>query len=164
MSTLIENWEQQKSSSPKKVKEQIKNLSRHSGKHLNKLANEVHDSVFEEVDCMDCANCCKSIPAIILKQDITRISKHLSMSEAVFQDKYVVIDEDGDRVINSSPCPFLLEDNACDIYDVRPKACKQYPHTNESEFSNNIHLHKINSQYCPAVYYIVQRMNDSIPK
>ncbi len=28
-----------------------------------------------------------------------------------------------------SPCPFLGDDNYCSVYEARPKACREYPHT-----------------------------------
>ena len=59
-------------------------------------------------------------------------------------------------VISSSPCPFLLADNNCEIYDGRPRACREYPHTDNYEFLKNVRLHKDNVDYCPAVYHIVE--------
>ncbi|MEZ5067203.1 MAG: YkgJ family cysteine cluster protein [Bacteroidia bacterium] len=32
-------------------------------------------------------------------------------------------------VLKKSPCPFLLDDNHCSIYSIRPQACREYPHT-----------------------------------
>ena len=80
------------------------------------------------------------------------------MKSKVFQETYLIEDEDGDWVMNTSPCPFLLKDNKCFIYDHRPKACRKYPHTNEMEFYKNIRLHLQNINYCPAVFHIVDRL------
>jgi uncharacterized protein len=127
-------------------------------KKINQKAEEIHDSVFSKVDCLQCANCCKSIPPILNETDANRISRYLRMKTSVFKEKFTRIDEDGDMVINQSPCPFLGSDNYCSIYEVRPKACREYPHTNNLEFRKNIRLHAINATYCPAVYHILEEL------
>ena len=43
-------------------------------------------------------------------------------------------DEDGDTVINQSPCPFLQSDNKSAVHDHRPTAYRQYPHTGTNDF------------------------------
>ena len=49
--------------------------------------------------------------------------------------QYLDRDTDNFYVLKSAPCSFLdLNDNSCFIYDVRPKACKEYPHTNRRKF------------------------------
>jgi hypothetical protein len=85
------------------------------------------------------------------------------MKPADFEATYLKIDEDGDTVMNASPCPFLQVDNACAIYEVRPRACREYPHTDNQEFSQNLNLHAPNAQYCPAVFHILEEMKRRIP-
>ncbi len=127
-------------------------------KSLNHQADELHEAVFEEIDCLDCANCCNSIPPIVNETDVRRAAKFLGMKAADFKEDYVRTDEDGDLVLNQSPCPFLMEDNACSIYEGRPKACKEYPHTDNHQFIKNLKLHLLNSFYCPAVFHILERL------
>lgn len=121
-------------------------------------AQQVHNQVFDEINCLDCANCCKSIPPILSKRDIKRIAKAESLSTAAFEKKYVITDSDGDQVINASPCPFLEPDNKCRIYEVRPTACRTYPHSGDDLFHHNITHHKRNMRYCPALLEIVKRL------
>ena len=135
----------------------LQTLAVQGPKKVNNIAEKLHHEVFSEVDCMDCANCCKSIPPLLNDTDIKRISKSLGMNAGEFKVKYVVFDDDGDMVINTSPCPFLEEDNACSIYEIRPKACRQYPHTDNHQFAKHFELHKVNAKYCPAVFHILER-------
>lgn len=121
-------------------------------------AQEAHDVVFEKMDCLQCANCCKSIPPIVSKRDIKRIANTLNVSVPDFETTYTRLDEDGDRVINASPCPFLEEDNACRIYESRPFACRAYPHSGNYEFLKNQKHHKRNMQYCPALLAIMKKL------
>ncbi len=153
---LLDSWK----SNRVKLKSVFKSfLSNTSKKNIDKnFAEEVHNEVFSEVNCLDCANCCTSIPPIVNKADVTRIAKYLGLKKNDFEDQYLYRDEDGDMVMKQTPCVFLEEGNACSIYDVRPKACQQYPHTGEYEFYNNLNLHVQNSQYCPAVFHILVRL------
>lgn len=157
---LIQDWRNRKTTNKQKLRKFVKNLRRKKGKKLDELGDELHEEVFREVDCLDCANCCTSIPPMLLRADISRISKHLGMKPAEFEAEYLVEDEDGDTVMNSTPCPFLdaENDNKCFIYEHRPKACRKYPHTDRLEFSQNLRLHAVNAQHCPAVFHILERM------
>jgi Fe-S-cluster containining protein len=100
---------------------------------------------------------------MINETDIRRIAKHLGLKVTEFQAQYLKYDEDRDLVMNCSPCPFLLNDDKCEIYDYRPKACREYPHTGDFEFTKNIKLHAINSKYCPAVFYILEEISSRMP-
>ncbi len=163
MENLIQSWKQRSSNSRKAQKKFIRHLEQYRGKHLDTLADEIHEEVFSKVNCLDCANCCTSIPPIVNKTDTARIAKELGMKPAAFAEKYLTVDEDNDTVMNQSPCPFLLENNECFIYAFRPKACREYPHTNNREFSKNLSYHAPNAMYCPAVFYILEEMKKRVP-
>ncbi len=156
---LIEAWKRRKDKATDENREIVKRLQKRRGKQLDMLADEVHDDVFKKIDCLDCAGCCTGIPPIVTKADVGRISKDFGMSPTEFESKYLTVDEDGDTVMNATPCPFLLADNKCMIYDIRPKACRQYPHTNYMDFSKNMRLHLPNASVCPAVYHILREID-----
>ena len=143
-------WFEKRNSAKKSLARQLNRLKKLNSKSLNAKANAAHADVFNRIDCLDCANCCKSIPPIVNETDSRRISRYLGMKVSEFKAQYTREDDDGDSVMNTSPCPFLGEDNKCDIYDIRPKACRKYPHTGEFEFARHMKLHKINVAYCPA--------------
>lgn len=127
-------------------------------KDLDQLFHSKHEEVFNEVDCLQCANCCKTTSPIFRDVDIDRISKHLGVRPSDFTSKNLHIDEDGDWVLNSSPCLFLDENNYCKIYEVRPKACRDYPHTDRKQMSQIMELTYKNSMVCPAVAEMVERI------
>jgi len=157
MQKLINRWEAKRGDA-KYINGIIKGIDEHKPNH--QLADKVHNDVFEEMDCLQCGNCCKSIPPMISNRDVKRISKVLGMSKDVFLEKYVVVDNDGDQVINSSPCPFLASDNKCQIYEDRPSACRAYPHSGEGMFYKNWSHHKRNAKYCPALLEILTRLSE----
>ena len=113
----------------KENKRFFKRLKKINPKVLDKLIHPLHDKVFECTDCLKCANCCITTGPLFTDKDIIRIAKYLRIKPSEFTEKYLRIDEDMDYVLQSVPCSFLGEDNYCSIYEVRPKACREYPHT-----------------------------------
>ena len=137
-------------------------LKKKAPKNLDKIVQEVHNEVFQEIDCTQCANCCKTLGPDFTEQDITRIAKHFRMKLPAFEEMYLQVDEDGDKVFKSMPCPFLGPDNLCDIYDVRPKACAAFPHTDHKKIYQINHLTIKNTLFCPAAYLFVEKLKDRI--
>ncbi len=131
-------------------------LKKKKPKNLDSIVHQLHDQVFEEIDCLDCANCCKSISPTLYDKDIERLAKHFKMKSSQFVDEYLYVDKDGDYVFKQTPCPFLLPDNYCMAYESRPKACREYPHTDRKRFYQILDLTIKNTEVCPAVYDIVE--------
>ncbi len=128
---------------------------------LDDIVHNLHYEAFEEIDCLKCANCCKSISPIITYKDIERIAKHLRQKPSVIIEQYFVIDEDDDYVFKKTPCPFLMDDNMCLIYESRPKACKEYPHTDRKRFYQILNITLKNIEVCPVVYKVVEGIKQS---
>lgn len=126
------------------------------GKQLDDKFADAHDRTFEKIDCLACANCCKTTSPIFLQTDIERLSKVFGMKSSEFIDTYLHRDEVGDYVLNAAPCPFLNKDNTCLVYAERPKACRDYPHTNRKNMHGILNLTLRNTLVCPAVFQIFQ--------
>ncbi len=142
----------------KKRKVFRKTLERANRKEVLKQLPDWHEAAFEEIDCLDCAACCKNFSPRFKPPDIRRISKSLRMKEGEFIDRFLVVDEDGDHVVNSKPCPFLASDNTCEIYDGRPSDCSRFPYTDEDVFLDKKSISLKNSSFCPAAFAILERM------
>jgi Fe-S-cluster containining protein len=125
--------------------------------------HDIHDAEFKKTDCIKCANCCKTTGPLFTLADIERISKHLRQKPQLFIEQYLRIDEDKDYVLQNVPCTFLDTDNACFIYDVRPKACREFPHTDRKKFQQITDLTLKNIVICPAVFNIVEEMKKKLP-
>ena len=108
---------------------------------------------------MNCANCCKTTSPIFRDIDIKRISKKLKVKEKEFINSNLRMDQDGDYVLKTSPCLFLDTDNTCSIYEDRPLACREYPHTNRKNMYQIFDLTLRNSEVCPAVVTILDQIN-----
>lgn len=127
-------------------------------KNLDYVMQELHEKEFKETDCLQCANCCKTTGPLFTDKDITRISKHFRMKEVAFIDAFLRVDEDNDYVLQQTPCHFLGTDHYCSIYEVRPKACREFPHTDRKKFQQISKLTLENVKICPVAFNIVEEM------
>jgi len=125
---------------------------------VDEAFQKLHEEVFSEVNCLDCANCCKSLGPKLNSTDIRRISNVLRLKTSEFEQKYLRMDEDDDFVFSTMPCVFLAEDNACKIYEDRPRACREYPHTDQRKMHQVLDITLKNMSTCPAVFEIVERL------
>lgn len=139
-------------------------LKKKPPKNLDYLVVEKHEETFREIDCLSCANCCKTTGPLYTEKDIERISKHLRMKPADFESKFLRVDEDQDKVLQNLPCFFLNDDNTCSIYDVRPKACREYPHTDRKKIYQINNLTIQNTVICPATYVFVEKLRKVLEK
>ncbi len=116
----------------------------------------LHDRYSAEIDCLSCGNCCRSLGPRITDKDVDRLAKHLRMKAVDFVTQYLRTDEDGDLVFKTMPCPFLGADNYCAVYENRPKACREYPHTDRKKFYQIYMLSVENASTCPIVYKVLE--------
>ncbi|MBI3512141.1 MAG: YkgJ family cysteine cluster protein [Bacteroidetes bacterium] len=135
-------------------------LKRTQPDDLDEVVHELHDEAFEHTDCMKCANCCKTISPIFYQKDIERVAKALEISPGNFIEKYLYMDEDGDFVLQKTPCPFLDSENYCIVYNDRPTACRGYPHTNRKRVHQVLDITMLNTMVCPAVLEIANKLRE----
>jgi Fe-S-cluster containining protein len=131
-------------------------------KALDELFHEAHEEVFAELDCLTCANCCKTTSPIFYEKDIERAAKAVKLKPGQFIEKYLRIDEDKDYVLQQAPCPFLDAENYCTIYESRPNACREYPHTNRKRMIQIMELTMKNTLVCPAVLRITEKVKKQL--
>lgn len=139
-------------------------LKKRTPKNLDLTMQQLHEEVFERTDCLSCANCCKTTSPIFTDRDIKRIARFLKIKESEFFAQYLMMDEDDFMVLREAPCPFLGADNACFIYEARPKACREYPHTDRKKFIQITQLTIKNTEICPAAFRIVEALKERLPR
>ncbi|GGW78941.1 YkgJ family cysteine cluster protein [Salegentibacter mishustinae] len=162
MEEILKNLPEKAKDKHKENKKFFAKLRKKPPKDLDKQMQEMHDEEFSRTNCLDCANCCKTTGPLFTNKDIERISKHLKLKPQQFIEQYLRIDEDKDYVLQEVPCTFLASDNYCLIYDVRPKACREFPHTDRKDFHKISNLTLKNTAICPAAYNIVEEMKRRI--
>ncbi len=138
--------------------EALKEIGSDSSRLSRQSQLQMHQEVTQEVDCLQCANCCKTLPALLNDDDLDRISAYLKLSRAAFVKKHVAFDEDGDMVLNKTPCVFLNTDNTCAIYEVRPQSCAEYPHTDDPQFHQYVQEASANLDTCPIVGRMLKKI------
>ena len=144
--------------SRQEIQSLIKTIKKRKPGNFDEIVHGMHDDLFAAFNCLDCANCCKTIGPRLVEKDIDRLAKHLKMKPQAFIEKYVEKDEDNDFVFRSHPCPFLLSGNFCMVYENRPKACREYPHTNRKRFIQILDLSHKNCETCPVVFKIFEQL------
>lgn len=150
-------FEKQVTARKKSLSKKTQKLKRLKDKELDNIFLLLHQEAFEKIDCLECARCCTRLGPRLTNRDISRMATSLRMKESDFSARYIKTDEDGDLVFKSMPCPFLQDDNKCLVYTNRPKACREYPHTDQKKIKSVLHLMLKNVETCPAVLYILNK-------
>lgn len=148
----------------KSFKRYLGKLGRKPPRGLDATAEAIDKEVWKEVDCLSCANCCKTMTPTFTPKDIKRISAHLGMTAAAFKEKWLYYDKkDKDWMNTTQPCQFLnLDTNMCSIYAVRPDDCAGFPHITRKKMVDYMHVHQQNVSYCPATYKMVEKMMERV--
>ena len=131
-------------------------------KNLDQTVTKIHEEVFEKTDCLQCGNCCRTTGPLLLPKDVEILARYLKLKPGNFIEHYCRVDEDGDTIFKSMPCPFLGKDNFCSVYEFRPKACREFPHTNRKKLYQINHLTIKNVAICPAAFDVVERLKKVI--
>jgi Fe-S-cluster containining protein len=158
---LPQNWQQQAADNRKAYKRLLEKGNKNK---ILKALPDLHEEAFEQIDCLQCANCCKNYSPRFKNPDIKRIAKLLRMKEGEFTDTYLRLDEDNDYVLKQQPCPFLAEDNTCNIYEDRPSDCRRYPYTDEDVLIKRVPLTLTNSTVCPITFHVLERLREMVQK
>jgi uncharacterized protein len=158
--SVVADWQQNAEKHDEESYKFLRSLKhRNLGFQPDELAAELHQQAFQIVDCTCCANCCKTMTVKLDQTDINRIAKHLDTTEKEFIDEFLEADDEkGMYIVKKKPCPFLGSDDRCTIYDVRPTACREFPHTDKEGFATRTILHANNALKCPAVFWIIEQM------
>ncbi|RCW39334.1 YkgJ family cysteine cluster protein [Marinilabilia salmonicolor] len=154
----LEKFKEESQNRSKGNKAFLEKIRRRKPKNLDKVVHQLHNDAFDHINCLECANCCKTTSPIVIDRDIDRIAKHLKLKPSQMIEQYLQLDEEGDYVFRKTPCPFLMPDNYCMIYEVRPRACREYPHTDRARFHQILKLTWRNTLVCPAVLEIVEEL------
>jgi Fe-S-cluster containining protein len=154
-SDILQNWQARAQQQQKKYRKLLEWADKNA---VLKQLPDLHEEAFSRINCLDCAACCKNYSPRFKTPDIKRISKVLKMKEGAFIETYLNLDEDGDYVVRSKPCPFLGADNRCSIYDDRPSDCKRFPYTDEDVLLKRPTLTLKNATFCPITYFVLERL------
>lgn len=151
----MDPWQKEAKEHQKQYKQM---LERGNKNNMLRALPKLHDEAFSKIDCLQCANCCKNYSPRFKQPDIKRIAKALRIKEGELVARYLELDKEGDYVSRTKPCPFLAEDNTCNIYDDRPSDCARYPYTDEDVLIKRVSLTLMNATVCPATHYVMEKL------
>jgi Fe-S-cluster containining protein len=154
----LENFKIKSQQSKKENSFFLRSLKKKNERNLDDSFHQLHTDVFENTNCLKCANCCKTTSPMVRETDISKIAQHLKKKPGDIIAKYFLKENDGTYIVNSAPCPFLDTENYCSIYAVRPGACREFPHTNRKKMSQILDITFENTLVCPAVLEIVEQL------
>jgi len=162
MKVNLRSFKQKLRYNAKQFKSFLSKLEKKTPKGLDQITQKLSPEVWKEIDCLSCANCCKTMSPTFTPTDIKRIAHHFEMTPAAFKEKWLVFDKkDKDWLNKSQPCQFLnLKTNKCNIYAIRPADCSGFPHLTKRKMTDYMHVHKQNIEWCPATYKLVEKMQD----
>ena len=107
MREQLEQLPQRAKDTARETKSFFQRLKKRPPKKLDEITHNIHEEVFAQTNCLDCANCCKTTGPLFERKDIERIAKYLRLKPAQFEAQYLRIDEDNDWVLQQVPCAFL---------------------------------------------------------
>jgi uncharacterized protein len=121
------------------------------------------ETVQEQIDCRQCAECCRVADMPLAERDIERLTHFLGVSEKAFLEKYTVLGEDGALILRRTPegCVFL-RDTECTVYEARPGNCERFPHVVRGSGSIVSRMWQFadRATYCPIVYNWMETVKD----
>jgi Fe-S-cluster containining protein len=155
----LKTFKKRVASNKRKMRMFLTRLKKTPPKTLDQWAVTTEPNVWKEVDCLSCANCCKSMTPTFTNADIKRIANFLGTTANDFRKTYLLKDRTGDWMNVKQPCQFLdMKTHKCSIYAVRPSDCSGFPHLSKKKVEEYIHVHHQNIEFCPATFNMVERM------
>jgi uncharacterized protein len=134
---------------------------RHSDRRLRRFGEEIE----AQIDCTQCANCCRVSEVGITDRDIEKLAKFLGMSRAEFLRDSTQRDEDGALILKKTEagCVFL-KDNLCTVYEARPQNCANFPHVvrGTGSIASRMWQFVDRAEYCPIVYNWIEKVKEDI--
>jgi Fe-S-cluster containining protein len=134
--------------------------------HSDRILRRIAQGIEEQIDCTQCANCCKVATAIVTERDAERLARYLRITLAQFLAGYTMEDEEEGRILRRTAetgCVFL-EGTTCTVYDARPDACQRFPHVvrGAGSIASRMWQFVDRAVYCPIVYNSLEAFKEEL--
>jgi len=142
----------------------LNRLKKDPPRNLQSIAIKAASNVWHELDCLSCANCCKTMTPTYTNADIKKIAAYLQISTDEMKRQWLKKERGTGNWLNkTTPCQFLdLETNMCNVYEVRPADCAGFPHLTKKKFVDYLHVHQQNLDECPATFKMIEKINELV--
>src|SRR5436190_10364636 len=78
------------------LKKFLKSLQHRKVPGLDPMAQRLNKEAFQKIDCLQCANCCKTMTPTWKKTEVRRIAESMGLSYDEYFKKYLKVDKEGD--------------------------------------------------------------------
>lgn len=145
-----------------------KRLRQHMSRHnyVERKLKVIAHKVEAQIECLECANCCKTATARLVDRDIDKVAKAAGMKRDRFLKECTVMTADEGRILKRSDetgCIFL-NGKECLVYEGRPASCEDFPHLVRGPGSL---MHRMwampeRATYCPITYNTLEEWKDEV--
>ena len=133
----------------------------YSDRRLRRLAEEIES----QIDCTQCANCCRVAEAGVKDRDIEKLAKFIGVSEEEFLRDYTARNESDELILKrtESGCVFL-EGTLCSVYEARPRSCMNFPNLvrGDGSIASRMWQFVDRATYCPIVYNWMEAVKEEM--
>jgi len=131
-------------------------------RRIDSTVHELYRKVSAEIDCKECANCCREIQPTLSQKEVRAFSKGLGLSVEEFKAQYLVQGETPqESLFKELPCPFL-KGNRCSNYEHRPQDCRSFPHLHKKDFTTRLLAVVENYSVCPIVFNVYENLKEAL--
>jgi len=132
--------------------------------HTDRILRRIAEGIEEQIDCTQCANCCRVATVKLSARDVERLARYLRLTPAAFLTQYTTeSDEEGTilRRTEEAGCVFL-DGTACTVYEARPETCQRFPHLVRGNGSIASRMWQFIDRacYCPIVYNALEAFKE----
>ena len=134
--------------------------------HSDRILRRIAEGIEEQIDCTQCANCCRVATATVSERDVERLARHLRVTPAKFVADFTVESPEEGRILRreaDGACVFL-SGNDCTVYDARPDVCQRFPHLVRGNGSIASRMWQFIDRacYCPIVYNSLEAFKEEL--
>ncbi len=128
-------------------------------KVVDEKVHALNTRVSAQIDCLQCANCCKKLEPGLEMHEIEVLANIKQQPVEVFKQNYVAFDGEA-QYLQTKPCMFL-NGCACTIYEQRPQACSGYPHLDQPDMKYRRSFWE-NYAICPIVFNVLEELKKEL--
>jgi hypothetical protein len=134
--------------------------------HSDRILRRIAEGIEEQIDCTECANCCKVATVQLSERDAERLARFLRISRERFLAEYTAQSEEEGLILRRSEdagCVFL-NGRDCTVYEARPDICQRFPHLvrGQGSIASRMWQFVDRACYCPIVYNSLEAFKEEL--
>lgn len=134
--------------------------------HSDRILRRIGEEIEEQIDCTQCANCCKVATTKVNERDVDRLARFLHIKPARFLADYTMDSSEEGTILRRTRekgCVFL-DGTLCTVYDARPETCQKFPHVvrGSGSIASRMWQFADRACYCPIVYNSLEAFKEKL--